>query len=67
MSDELKNEPALDERLIYLWALYLDVKSGCKDVTRSALVSYTVINGVEFTPWESSVMLDIDKLRVSSG
>ena len=47
--------------------MYMDIKSGCKDLSLIELDAYQNISGVEFSPWEASTMLDIERLRKSHG
>ena len=64
---ELENEPALDPKMVYLWSLYLDIKSGCENIRYTDIDAYSRTTGIMFTPWEVSIMVHIDRLRASNG
>ena len=66
-STELQERPTLQENLIYIWNLYTDIKKGCDGLSFVDLDAYQRITGVIITPWEASIMLEIENLRVSNG
>ena len=66
-SAELQERPTLQENLIYIWNLYTDIKKGCDGLSFVDLDAYQRITGVIITPWEASIMLEIENLRVSNG
>jgi len=62
-STELQERPIIDENLIYLWNLFMDIKTGCEGLSYLDLDAYQRVTGTTLTPWESSMMLDLENLR----
>jgi len=65
-STELQERPVLDENLIYIWNLYNDIKKGCDGLNFIDLNAYQQVTGLTITPWEASVLLETENLRVSN-
>jgi len=65
-STELQERPVLDENLVYIWNLYTDIKKGCDGLSYVDLDAYQRITGITITPWEISVLLETENLRVSN-
>ena len=65
-SEELQDRPVLDENLVYIWNLYTDIKKGCDGLNFTDLDAYQRVTGINITPWEASVLLETENLRVSN-
>ena len=65
-STELQERPTLNENLIYIWNLYNDIKKGCDGLSFTDLDAYQRVTGITITPWEASVILETENLRVSN-
>lgn len=48
---------------MYLWNEYCRIRKGCSCVDWQVLDSYCERSGVNLSPWESELMLDIDLIR----
>ena len=60
-------KPDLDYKTVYLWNEYMAIKSSCETLGLIELDAYQRIYGIEFSPWEASVMLELERLRKSHG
>ena len=65
--DELRDRPHLSENLVYLWSLYIEIKTYCEKISFVDLDAYQRVTQNELTPWESSMILELEKLRNSDG
>ncbi len=59
--------PELPDELAYLWELYADIKKGSDCVTWLDLDHYQNVTGSILSPWEASLMIDIDMVRRKHG
>ena len=66
-STELQERPAIDENLIYLWNLFMDIKTGCDGLSYVDIDAFNRVTGINLNHWEASIMLDLENLRVSNG
>jgi len=53
--------------MVYLWNLYIEIKANCEFLTYSELESFAGFSGVELSPWEASLMLELERLRKKHG
>lgn len=51
----------------YMWTDYCDIKKGCSEVTYATLDHYQDVTGVNLTPIEAGLMIDIDLIRRKNG
>lgn len=65
--DDLTGKPPLHDFLKYLWEIYLDILKGSDRVGYNEINNYREAVGVELTPWETSLIIDIDTERRSNG
>lgn len=63
----LMDAPVLDEELQYLWNEYCEIVKGCDRITWESLDSYQRLTGINLTPWESSIMIELDRMRKRNG
>lgn len=61
--EKLADKPTLEPNLVYLWDLYITIKNGCDDLTYTVIASYMGLSGIDLTPWEVSILIDIEVLR----
>lgn len=59
--------PELPLELVYLWEAYFDVKKGCDCIEWLDLDHYQNVTGSILSPWEASLMIDIDMVRRRHG
>jgi len=63
----LRNKPTLPRALSYIWECYADISKGCERVTYQELKAYCDLTGEQLTPWESTLIVEIDELRRING
>lgn len=63
----MESQPVLDSNLVYIWDYYLDIKKGCDTVGYLEIDAFQRVAGVDFTPWEASMILELDKVRKANG
>lgn len=63
----INDPPELPPSLIQVWNLYVEIKGGCDSVTTEAIYYFCVMNGDKISPWELSVLIDIDRVRIKNG
>jgi len=56
--------PDLPDNLQYLWIEYINIRRGAEVVDYKEIESYLNVTGGQLTPWEISVILEIDKTRL---
>lgn len=59
--------PELPSEIAYIWNDYCQIIKGCERLTWSELRSYGKLTGINLTPWESSIMIELDMVRRTSG
>jgi len=62
--------PPLSFEVEYLWSEYVHIKSGVSGdggIQYRDLDAYQRVTGVELSPWESSLIFEIDRLRKKNG
>jgi len=63
----LQDKPDLDDNLTYLWNDYCDIRKGCENISYLELQAYQNVSGNNLTPWEVSMMLELDLIRRQNG
>lgn len=66
-STELQEKPALNYKSCYLWDLFLEIRKGCDSIGYESIKAYSDVMGVNLTPWECSVLIDIDQIWRKNG
>jgi len=61
--DGLKNKPRLPRALSYIWETYASISKGCEQVTYQGIKAYCDLTGENITPWEVTMIIEIDLLR----
>jgi len=59
--------PTLPDNLKHVWKEYGDVRKGCENIYYVDLVAYQQITGNKLSPFECSLMLDLEDLRKANG
>lgn len=60
---EILEPPPLPDELDYLWLQYTAIRKGCKRLTWREIDAYCRVTGCVLTPWETTLMLDLDLIR----
>lgn len=63
--EKLLEKPKLDENLTYMWNTYVEILGGSNHVGFMEIDCFQKVTGVELSPWQSSLMIQIDLLRRS--
>ena len=61
------DSPPLPTELMYLWNEYCEIKKGSSDLTWESVKAYKELSGVNFSPWEVSIMMQLDIERRTNG
>ena len=59
-STELQERPQLNDKLYYLWDMFLEIRKGCEKIGYSEIDSYSRVTGIKLTPWECLTMIEVD-------
>lgn len=64
---KLKERPKLREECLYLWSLYIEIQKGSDSVGYLEIDAYKRLIGADLTPWQVSLMIEIDLIRRRHG
>jgi len=59
----LAEKPDLPSEAAYVWGLYVEIRAGVESVGIVELDAYQRLTGVNISPWECSVLLQIEGTR----
>jgi len=59
--------PVLPDNLKHVWKEYGDIRKGCENIGYVELIAYQQATGNRLSPFECSLMLDLEVARKSNG
>ena len=58
------NPPDFPDEVEYLWLQYVEIRKGAVQIGYAEIDHYGRVTGCELTPWESEIIMKIDKARL---
>lgn len=65
--EKLEEKPELPDKLQYLWSEYGEICRGCEMIGYREIDSYNQVSGNGLSPWEASLIIEIDMIRRKNG
>ena len=65
--EALQNKPKLKEELLYIWGIFIDLRSGIEKISYSDIESYNNVTGSDLSSFEVTLILSIDRTYNSNG